>query len=194
MSGQTLSPARTVDGVEVPAPGRYTLDAAHTYVGFSVRHMAVARVRGRFENVEGTIHIDTEPTRSWVEATIDAASIDTRNPDRDAHLRSADFLDVERFPRIRFRSRQVRHVGGDRWEVDGDLTIRDVTRPVTLEVTYNGALADPWGNIRFGFEASTTINREDFGLTWNQVLETGGLLIGKEVRIEIEGEAVRTGD
>jgi polyisoprenoid-binding protein YceI len=171
-------------------PGVWEIDPAHSNVEFVVRHL-LSKVRGRFTEFEGAITIDPEPARSSVEATIQAASIDTHNADRDAHLRSPDFLDIERFPTLSFRSTAVRP--GDepgRYAVDGDLTIRDMTRPVTLDVEYLGWSDDPWGGKRAGFSASTEINRDDFGANWNVVLETGGMLLGKQVRVELEVEAV----
>jgi polyisoprenoid-binding protein YceI len=181
--------ARTVDGQTVPAPGTYTLDPAHTMVEFGVRHLGLARVRGRFTDVSGDVVIDEDITRSAVDVTIGADSIDTRDKDRDTHLRSPDFLDVDRYPQITFRSTAVTGQG-DEWTVTGDLTIRDVTRSVILVVDFEGGAKDPWGGTRIGFSAHTEINREDYGLNWNQALETGGWLIGKQVKIEISAEAV----
>jgi polyisoprenoid-binding protein YceI len=158
-------------------------------VEFGVRHLGLARVRGRFTDVSGDVVIDEDITRSAVDVTIGADSIDTRDKDRDTHLRSPDFLDVDRYPQITFRSTAVTGQG-DEWTVTGDLTIRDVTRSVILVVDFEGGAKDPWGSTRIGFSAHTEINREDFGLSWNQALETGGWLIGKQVKIEISAEAV----
>lgn len=180
-------------GLQLPTPGRYAIDPVHSAVTFVVRHLMVSRVRGRLNRFEGAITAAERPEDSAVEVTIDASSIDTGDDQRDGHLRSPDFLDVERFGQIRFRSTGVRPLGGDRFAVDGDLTLRDVTRPVVLDVIYAGAARDPWGGERIGFSASTEINREDWGLTWNQALETGGVLVGKTVRIELEVEATRVG-
>jgi polyisoprenoid-binding protein YceI len=192
MSTITTTPVtRTVDGVEVPASGAYALDAAHSHVGFSVRHAMVSRTKGRFGEVSGEIVISEDPLESSVEVTIGAASIDTRDGKRDDHLRSAEFLDVEQFPTLTYRSRSVAPADRGRWTVEGDLTIRGVTRPVSLEVAFEGGAKDPWGGERIGFTAGAELDREAFGLTWNQVLETGGVLVGKSVRIEIEAEAVR---
>jgi polyisoprenoid-binding protein YceI len=152
--------------------------------------MMISRVRGRFRDFSGTIEIADAPERSRVEVIIDAASIDTGDEDRDRHLRSPDFLDVEHFPEIRFRSTSVRPGDRDRWAVTGELTIRNVTKEVTMEVEFCGAAPDPWGNVRAGFLASTEINRDDFDVSWNQMLETGGFLVGKGVRVEIDAEAV----
>lgn len=177
----------------VSAPGltQWAIDAAHSHVEFSVRHLMIATVKGRFANVEGTIVIDeSDPTRSDVDVTIDAASIDTRVAQRDEHLRSADFFDVARHPSLVFKSRRVERQG-DALKVVGDLTIRDVTREVTLDVTSQGQQTDPWGGQRAGFEATGRIKRSDFGLTWNQALETGGVMVGDEVKIAIDLELVR---
>lgn len=182
--------SRTVDGKTVPAPGTYQLDPAHTMAEFVVRHMGLAKVRGRFAELSGTVTVAEAVDESSVQVTIQAASIDTREQDRDTHLRSPDFLDADSFPTLEFRSTAVRSAGSD-WQVDGDLTIRDVSRPVTLDVEFDGGAKDPWGNTRVGFSARTEINREDFGLTWNQALETGGWLVGKQVKIDISAEAVQ---
>jgi polyisoprenoid-binding protein YceI len=185
---------RTVAGREIPPPGRWRIDPAHSEIQFVARHMMIARTRGRFREFSGTITIAEVPEQSSVEVTIVAASIDTGDAQRDAHLRSPDFLDVERYPEIRFRSTEVRPAGDDRWEVTGGLTIRDVTRPVTLDVEFCGVATDPWGSLRAAFLASTEINREDFDVSWNQALESGGFLVGKGVRIELDVEAVREAD
>jgi polyisoprenoid-binding protein YceI len=172
------------------APGVWEIDPAHSNVEFVARHL-LSKVRGRFSSFSGDLTIADDPAQSGVEVTIDAARIETGTPDRDAHLRSADFLDVERFPSLSFRSTAVR--AGDEpghYLVDGDLTIRDVTRPVTLDVEYLGWSDDPWGGQRAGFSASTEIDRDEFGANWNVVVETGRLLVGKRVRIELEVEAV----
>ena len=186
----TPAPTRTVHGAEVPVPGAYALDASHTHVGFVVRHLMIQKTRGRFPEVGGSIVVGDDPLESSVAVTIDTTGVDTGDEKRDAHLRSPDFFDVEQFPVMTYRSRQVREAGPGRWHVDGDLTIRDVTRPVALEVRFDGALVDPWGNTRAGFSASAEIDRNDFGLTWNQALEGGGVLVSRTVTIEIEAEAV----
>ena len=173
----------------------WQLDPAHSQVEFSVKHMMFTTVRGRFADVEGTIDLDQDnPGASSVSVDIDAASIDTRVEDRDNHLRSGDFLDVESHPKITFRSKEVRGAVADpgaEFEVVGDLTIRGVTREVTLEARFEGTGTDPWGGTRSGFSASTKIDRRDFGLTWNQALETGGVLVGHEVKIELQVQAVQ---
>jgi polyisoprenoid-binding protein YceI len=170
----------------------WQIDPAHTEVGFSVKHLMISTVRGRFAGVKGTIVLDeANPERSSVEAEIDAATIDTRAEQRDAHLRSADFFDVEKYPTITFRSRRVERVSDGRYRIVGDLTIRGVTREVVLDATEEGRGRDPWGGDRLGFSATTTIDRRDFGLTWNQALETGGVLVGNEIKISIDVEAVK---
>lgn len=173
---------------------RWELDPAHTTVEFSAKHMMITTVKGRFSEVTGTIEADeARPDRSSAEASIDTASIDTRNEQRDTHLRSADFLDVENNPVITFRSKRVHGAAGkagDKFEVTGDLTIRGTTREITLDATYEGKIRDLEGKERAGFSATTSIDRRDFGLVWNQALETGGLLVGNEITISIEAEAV----
>jgi polyisoprenoid-binding protein YceI len=169
----------------------WTIDAAHSGINFSIRHMVIAKVRGRFGSFGGTARLEPEDlTRSSVEVTIDAASIDTGVADRDAHLRSADFLDVARFPKLAFKSTKVERTSGDRYRVHGALTIRDVTREVVLDVVDAGRTKDPWGNQRAAFSATASLDRGDFGLKWNQALEAGGLLVGERVDVEIELEAV----
>ncbi len=191
MSDPTAPATRTVDGVDLPAPGTFVLDPAHTHVGFTVRHMMVSKVRGQFADVAGTVTVADDPLASTVTTEIQTASIDTRDEGRDGHLRSPDFFDADTYPTITYTSTSVSNVGKGRFTVVGDLTIRDVTRPVELDVTYEGAGRDPWGNERIGLSASGEIDREAFGLTWNQALETGGVLVGKAIRIEIEVEAIR---
>ena len=191
MTDTATTPTRTFEGVDVPAPGTYALDPSHTDVAFVARHLMVTKVRGRFSSFEGSVTIGQDPLASSVAVAIDAASIDSRDEQRDGHLRSPDFLDVERFPQLAFRSTSVRHLGADRFAVDGELTVRDVTRPVTLDMELDGVVGDPWGGTRMAFSASTELDREAFGLTWNVALESGGVLVGKKVRIEIEGQAVR---
>lgn len=171
---------------------RYAIDPAHTAAHFKVRHLMVASVRGELGEVTGEAHIDlADLTRSSVTASIDAAQINTRNADRDAHLRSPDFLDVAQFPTIAFRSTEVRTLVGGELQVLGDLTIRGVTRPVTLEVELSDEVKDPWGNLKRGASATARIDRKDFGLTWNAALETGGVLVGDRIDISIELELVR---
>jgi polyisoprenoid-binding protein YceI len=170
----------------------WNIDAAHSGINFAIRHMVVSKVRGRFASFTGKLRLDDgDLTRSSVEATIDASSIDTGTAKRDEHLRSADFLDVGRFPELRFQSSRIEKVGGDRYRVVGNLTIRDVTREVTLEAEYAGRGTDPWGNERVAFAASTAIDRKDFGLGWNQALEAGGVLVGDRLEIELDVQVVK---
>ena len=181
---------RTVGGLTVPDAGTYEIDPSHSVVEFVVRHLGLAKVRGRFNQFEGTIVIGTDPLDSRVDAVINAATIDTRDEKRDEHLRTADFLDVEHHPTLEFHSTGVRQEGSD-FQVQGDLTIRGTTRPVTLDLEVEGVATDPWGGTRAGFSATTEVDREQFGLTWNQALESGGWLVGKRVRIELSCEAVK---
>jgi polyisoprenoid-binding protein YceI len=173
----------------------WTLDPAHTVVELEVKHMMITTVRGRFATVQGEIEIDqANPDRTRVEVVIDAGSIDTRNEQRDTHLRSADFLSVEEHGEITFRSTRVEGAygrPGDAFRVVGDLTIRGVTREVVLEAAYEGEAKDPWGGTRAGFTATTEVDRRDFGLTWNQALETGGVLVAHKVRIRLDIQAVQ---
>ncbi len=171
----------------------WNIDIAHSGVHFTVKHMVIAKVRGRFAKFGGTVQLDERDlTRSTLDIHIDAASIDTGIADRDAHLRSADFFDVEKFPALTYKSKRVEKVGEGRYRVIGDLTIRGTTREVPLEVEAGGVGKDPWGNERAGFAARAHVDRKEFGLKWNQALETGGVLVGERVDIEIELEAVKT--
>ncbi len=181
---------REVDGATVPVVGVWEFDQGHTLVGFEGRHLMVTRVRGRFNRFSGRLSVAERPEESIAEIDIEAASLESGFADRDEHLRSADFFDVVRFPTITFRSTRLSHVSGSRWVAEGQLTVRDVIRPVLLECEFEGVETDPWGNHKLGFTARGRINREDFGLTWNMALETGGLLAGKEVALQIEVEAV----
>jgi polyisoprenoid-binding protein YceI len=183
-------PTRTVDGVDLPAPGVWAIDPGHAEVAFIGRHFLLTKVRGRFTGVAGVVVVDDDPARSSVDVEIDVASLQSGDQTRDDHLRSADLFDVAVHPTARFRSRAVDWVGS-RGTVTGDLTIRGVTRSVSLDVSYLGHAADPWGNDRAVFSAHTTIDRVDFGLTWNMVLEAGGLLVSNDIRIEIEIETIR---
>jgi len=180
----------SIEAHEVPAAGNWNIDRSHTSVEFVARHLMIAKVRGRFTDVAGTIEIGDAPEQSSAHVTIQAASISTGDEARDAHLRSPDFLDVERFPTLEFHSITVKNEGSQ-WLLAGDLTIRDVTRPVVLEVEFDGAAADPWGNSKIAFSATTQVNREDFGLTWNAPLEAGGVVVGPKVRIDLNVEAVK---
>jgi len=171
---------------------QWNLDTVHSSINFSIRHMVVSKVRGRFAKFSGALNLaEGDLTRSVVEATVDASSIDTGTPQRDTHLRSADFFDVERFPEMRFRSTRIEKLDGDRYRVLGALTIRDVTREVALDAEYGGRATDPWGNERVGFVAKAVLDRKDFGLAWNQVLEAGGVLVGDRVEVELDVQAVK---
>jgi len=184
------SATRTMDGVEAPAPGTWTFDPAHTKLSAVGRHMMITKVRGHFRDVSGVIRIGERPEDSSVEVTIASASIDTGVERRDDHLRSADFMDVERFPTITFRSTHIERLEGPRFKVTGDLTIRDVTRPITLDVEYLGIEKAPWGDdLRIGFTATGVLEREAFGMTWNAALETGGVLVSKTFQLELDVQA-----
>ena len=176
--------------ITLPKTGAWTIDPAHSTVGFSVRHLVAAKVRGSFKSFSGTIDIADTPEASSVTVSIDAASFDSGAEDRDNHVRSADFLDVENHATLEFVSTSVRAVSSG-FEIDGSLTLAGVTKPVTLDMQYSGVMADPWGNEKAIFSATTRINREDFGLTWNAPLEAGGVLVGKHVDIELEVQAAQ---
>lgn len=169
----------------------FTIDTAHSDIGFSVRHMVFAKVRGHFTKWTANLVFDeSDATRSSVDVSIDAGSIDTRESQRDGHLRSADFLDAEKYPKITYKSRRVEAAGAKKYKVLGDLTIHGTTREVPLEVEETGRGKDPWGSHRIGFSARTSIERSAFGLKWNQALETGGVLVADRVDIELDIEAV----
>ena len=186
---QATDLSRSVDGRPVPGPGTWRIDPSHSSVGFTVRHLMVGKTRGRFTSFSGAVEVAERPEDSSVEVSIDAASIDTSDARRDDHLRSGDFLEAASYPALTFRSTGVAP-SGDGWRVSGDLTIRDVTRSVVLDVEFGGAARTPWDTVAASFSATTEIDREDWGLTYNQALEAGGVLIGKKVKIEIEVEAV----
>jgi polyisoprenoid-binding protein YceI len=182
---------REYQGVQVPQAGTYALDKGHTTIEFVGRHLMITKVRGRFTDFDGKIEIGEAPEDSSVEVTIDTASVDTSDEKRDGHLRSPDFLDVENYPTISFKSTNIDVGRNGSAKITGDLTIKGVTRPVTLDVEFDGAQADPWGGQRLGFSARTEIDREDWGLTWNVALETGGVLVGKRIQLELNVEAVK---
>ncbi|MDP8989606.1 MAG: YceI family protein [Acidobacteriota bacterium] len=171
----------------------YQIDTAHSAAQFKVRHMMIANVKGGFDKVSGTVNFDpANPAASSVDASIDAATISTRDEQRDGHLKSADFLDVEKYPAITFKSKKVTSIGGDSFHVVGDLTIRDITKEVTLNVEeLTGEAKDPWGNMRRGATAKTRINRKDFGMNFNVALEAGGFLVGEDVDLTIDVEMIR---
>lgn len=175
-----------------PPTGTYTIDPTHSRIGFVARHAMVTKVRGSFNEFEGSGHFDAEnPANSHLQLTIKAASIDTRNADRDGHLRSNDFFDMENYPEITFASTAIEPVG-DGYRVTGDLTIKGVTKPVTVDFDYEGAAVDPYGNQRIGLEGKTTVNRKDWGVNWNAALEAGGVLVSEKVTLELEVSAIRT--
>ena len=185
-----MSAVRELTGVEVPAAGVWDLDPGHAEVGFVGRHFGLTKVRGRFTGVEGTATIGEALAASRVDGTIDRASVSTGDTGRDDHLRSGDFFDAANHPKATFHSTGL-EVDGARATMPGELTIKGVTRPVVLDVEYLGYAADPWGNDRAVFSANAVINREDWGLTWNMLLEAGSLLVSKEIRLEIEAEFIR---
>ena len=171
--------------------GDYTIDPTHTRLGFSARHAMVTTVRGQFTDFAGTAHIDTaNPAASKVELTIRTGSVDTGVADRDGHLKSGDFFDAEANPEITFVSTDVERDGDD-WSITGDLTIKGVAKPVTIEFESTGSARDPFGNLRVGFEGATTINRKDWGLSWNAALETGGVLVSEKIKLEFDVSAIR---
>lgn len=175
-----------------PITGTWEFDPSHTNLGFSARHAMVAKVRGGFSDVTGTLVLDgANPAASTATVTIMAASLDTKNADRDGHLKSADFLDVEQFPTITFNSTSAKQVSDDEFEVTGDLTIHGVTKPVVVKMELNGVTQDPWGGTRIGFEGKAEISRKDFGMVWNVALEAGGVLVGDTIKLELDVEAVK---
>lgn len=175
--------------------GTYSIDPAHSRIGFVARHAMVTKVRGSFNEFEGTGRLDPDnPEQTSLHLTINAKSIDTRNADRDEHLRSNDFFDMNTYPSITFASTSVERIGEDRTKVTGDLTIKGVTKPVSIDFDYTGTVVDPFGNTRLGLEGTTTVNRKDWGINWNAALEAGGVLVGENVNLEFEVSAIRTGD
>lgn len=182
---------REWNGIVIPTAGTYDLDQAHKRVGFVARHMMVSKVRGEFAEATATITVAEDPLQSSVTAVLQAASITTGQADRDAHLRSGDFLDAEKYTTLEYRSTGITSVNGNEFVLTGELTVKDVTKPLDLTVEFEGAGRSPFGQDIFGFTATAEIDREEFGLTWNVALETGGVLVGKKIKIEIEGEAIR---
>jgi polyisoprenoid-binding protein YceI len=169
----------------------WQIDTSHSHIGFSVKHMMIATVRGEFKAYTGTLALDTDDlTQSVFTGEIDIASIDTREPKRDEHLRSADFFDAEAHPTMTFQSTRIERVDGNDYRIVGDLTIKGITKEVVLEAEFAGIHKDPWGNTRTGFTASATLDRKDFGLSWNAALETGGVLVGEKVKLSLDIEAV----
>ena len=171
---------------------QWDFDLSHSSVNFHVRHLMVSKVHGRFTKWNGTLELDDDDlTKSRLEVTIDAASVDTKEPKRDDHLRSADFFEVEKYPTLSFVSKEIKRAGDDRYVVAGDLTIRGITKAVTLEVEGGDRVKDPWGSTRTGFSAKTSVNRKDFGLTWNVALEAGGFVVSDKIEITLEIEAIQ---
>ena len=175
--------------------GTYTVDSSHSRIGFVARHAMVTKVRGSFNDFEASGYLDAaDPANSKVDVTIQAASVDTRNADRDGHLRSNDFFDMEQYPTITFSSTAVEVVDAETFRITGDLTIKGTTKPISIDFEYSGTAVDPFENTRVGFEGSTTINRKEWGVDFNAPLETGGVLVGEKITLELEISAIRTGD
>ena len=187
---QTTPIATTIGAPDIT--GDYVLDVAHSRLGFVARHAMVTKVRGAFNDFEGTAHLDgNDPTKSSATVSIDVASVDTRQPQRDDHLRTNDFFDAPTFPKITFVSTAVEKVDDETFRMTGDLTIKGITKPVSIDFDYNGSATDPYGNQRVGFEGSTVINRKDFGVNFNAVLETGGVMVSEKITLEFEISAIK---
>ncbi|GAA2638508.1 MULTISPECIES: YceI family protein [Streptomyces] len=181
-----------VDPALAALTGDYVIDPAHSSIGFTVRHAMVTNVRGSFAEHEGTLHLDgADPARSTASIDVKIASVDTGIADRDGHLRSGDFFDAETFPLMTFRSTEARQLGGDTYRITGELTIKDVTRPLSIDLEFNGSATDPYGNQRVGFEGSADILRSDWGLTWNAALETGGVVVSDKVKLTFDISAIK---
>jgi len=193
VSHVVASATRPYGGGEIPEAGTYEIDPAHSSVEFVARFLTITKIRGRFTDFSGLLRIADVPVESSVSITIDAESVTTDNPKRDAHLRSPDFLDVERYPTVMFASTRIESLTDEIWKVAGDLTLHGVTQPVGLDVDFDGIVLTPAGEQRAGFSASTDIDRDEWGVSWNQALETGGLLVGKRLSIELVVQAVRVG-
>ena len=192
MTSTAQTPAtREFEGVAIPLPGSYTIDASHSRIGFVAKHLVVSKVRGAFEEFSGTLTFAEDPLQSSAEVTIQAASINTGDKGRDEHLRTGDFLLVEEHPTLSFRTTSLRSKGSGEFVAAGDLTIRGVTKPVELDLEFEGVVVDPWGNEKVALSASTEIDREEFGVNWNAALETGGVLVARKVKLEIEVQATR---
>ncbi len=189
MTTSTAAATRNVNGVELPAPGAWVIDPSHSSVEVIARHMVISKVRGRFDAFTGTVVVADRPEDSSVELTIDAASISTGDARRDEHLRNADFLETGTYPHITFKSTSIEPARKGRWALTGDLTVRDVTRPITVEVELEG-VGSAYGGPRVVFSAGFDVDREEYGLTWNMALETGGVLVGRQLRIELNIQAV----
>jgi polyisoprenoid-binding protein YceI len=194
MSTSDTATGTATGTIAPPAPGRWVIDPAHSSIEAIARHMMVSKVRGRFESFSGTVEVGEDPTESAIDISIDAKSINTNEEQRDQHLRSADFLDADEHPQLTFTSTRIEHVEGDSYRVIGELTIRGETHPVELDVDYFGVNTDPFGSERALFQATTKLNREDWDMTWNQALETGGVLVGKKLDVAIDVQLVPAED
>ncbi|GGW46227.1 YceI family protein [Streptomyces xantholiticus] len=191
-TAETTTAIATVDPALAGLTGEYTIDPAHSSIGFTVRHAMVTNVRGSFGEHEGTLQLDGgDPSRSTASIDVAMASIDTGISDRDGHLRSGDFFDVERFPKMTFRSTGAEQLGGDKYRIIGDLTIKDVTRPLAIDLEFQGSATDVYGNERVGFEGGTEILRSDWGLTWNAALEAGGVMVSDKVKLTFDISAIK---
>jgi polyisoprenoid-binding protein YceI len=189
---EAASATLPVDPALAALTGDYTIDPAHSSIGFTVRHAMVTNVRGSFTGHEGTLHLDgADPSHSTASIEVQIESVDTGIADRDGHLRSADFFDAEKFPLMTFRSTHAEQLGGDQYRITGDLTIKDVTKPLAIDLEFNGTATDPYGNERAGFEGSATILRSDWGLTWNTALETGGVMVSDKVKLTFDISAIK---
>ncbi|HEV8064593.1 MAG TPA: YceI family protein [Acidimicrobiales bacterium] len=188
---QPAQQTKAYEGLTVPTPAAFAIDSAHSEIGFGVKHMMVSKVRGRFGKYDGRIEVADDLLSSQIELSVDMDSIDTREETRDNHLRSDDFFSSATHPKMTFKSTAIRHRGGDKFEVTGDLTIKGVTKPITLDVTYEGVVSDPYGNQRIGFSARGELDRYDYGVSFGAALEAGGLVVAKKVSLEFEIEAVR---
>ncbi|WP_328300989.1 YceI family protein [Streptomyces sp. NBC_00435] len=191
-SASTAVATLEVDPALAALTGDYVIDAAHSSIGFTVRHAMVTNVRGSFAEHEGTLHLDGgDPSRSTASIDVKIASVDTGIGDRDGHLRSGDFFDAETFPLMTFRSTSAEQLGGDKYRISGELTIKDVTRPLSIDLEFGGSATDPYGNERVGFEGSAEILRSDWGLTWNAALETGGVMVSDKVKLTFDISAIK---
>jgi polyisoprenoid-binding protein YceI len=193
MTAETDTTAQTSPAGTATITGQYQIDPAHSRIGFVARHAMVTKVRGKFNDFSGSLHLDeADPSRSTAEVTVQMGTVETGQPQRDEHLRTSDFFEVEKYPTMTFKSTKAERNGEDNYRLTGDLTIKGVSRPVTLDIEYNGLVRDPFGNDRAGFEGRTVINRKDWGLTWNAALEAGGVMVSDKITLELDIAAVRT--
>ncbi|MCA1831633.1 MAG: YceI family protein [Actinomycetota bacterium] len=190
MTGTATQAPRTLDGIEIPAQGTWKFDQTHTHFGFVARHLMVTKVRGSFKEFDGTIHIGQGLEDSWVEASVKTQSVDTGVEMRDNHLRSADFFDYEKYPEITFKSTSAERTGKTSFALTGDLAVGAITKPITFDVEFDGLVLDHTGGYRAAFSAEAEINREDWGITWNVAIESGGFLVGPKVKLVVDLEAV----